>query len=90
MREGGRSVSSYVPVSLLKELSRRPGIVNVVSPPDPSQYLTGPSRRMPYTLPGYEESRHEPTPTPVVSQGVAAHGATAWQTADPTEYKGDL
>ncbi len=70
------TISVFVPVSLLAELSELPGVYWVRVPND-----LGNSGYYPLPLtPADDEAQSAPppTPTPVVSQGFDAHGATAW------------
>ena len=70
-------ISGFVPVSLMAALSQQPGVSRIITP----SRSGGGSKRGPSLTPtpqGAEQSNAPPTPTPVLSQGVAAHGATAW------------
>ena len=78
-------INARVPVELLEMLAAQPGLYGIRSgygiPPDTNDVL-------PRNQNGPPESAHSarnssstpvPTPTPVISQGVAAHGADHWQ-----------
>ena len=86
-------ISGLVPVSLLATLSQQPGVYRIKIAGVPGNRLApggfGPINPDPQSAPqGAPQSNPPPTPTPtpVTSQGVAAHGATAWDTAG---YRGN-
>ena len=75
-------ISAEVPVSLLDTLAGQPLVIRIHSgfgeAPETGEFIP----RGDIGLPKSNHTRFNastPTPTPVISQGVAAHGATAWQ-----------
>ena len=82
----GPDVASFIPISLLGELSWRPGVIAIWGPDIGSVRLPAydpgavpdPNNLDPYFSIQPQQSRPTPTPTPVVSQGVGAHGAASW------------
>ena len=88
--EFDNSITAYVPVSLLAELVQQTGIRDIPYPSPPQVDVPVLPTLTPTPSPGsgsYSPTSPEPNLNPnlTVSQGVAAHGATAWHTAG---YKG--
>ena len=86
--EFDNAITAYVPVSLLAELVKQPGIRSI---PHPEPLLID-VPILPTSTPTPDPQSYSPTsPVPgldqnlTVSQGVAAHGANAWHSAG---YKG--
>ena len=78
-------INARVPVELLEMLAAQPGLYSIRSgygiPPDTNDVLPRNQNGPPESAhsAGNSSSTPVPTPTPVISQGVAAHGADHWQ-----------
>ena len=71
-------VGAYVPVSVLGDLSRQPGVIRITPPRRPNLPSEKDSGSRPAPQSDVQGQASMPTPTPlptVVSQGVAAHRA---------------
>ena len=82
------SISADVPVELLETLAGQPGLFTVHSGygvvpevDDVRSRGSGGPLRSHYAATNGAAPTPTPTPTPVISQGVAVHGADAWQPA---------
>ena len=73
------SITGYIPMSKLGAVSKRPGVYMIILPQRPSVPKGVPTSRKQSVPESIGRAPiPPPTPVPVISQGVAVHGARAW------------